>query len=170
MLTEQVGFDTCMVLYRLASDPGGRFPATLQDALSAHHHHLLQTVPASDVILSGDSAGGHIVIGLLRYLADHGVETGLPPPKGALLFSPAIDMLAPLEPENITSSRNYTNNYMDPTFLRWGAKRFVSQNLESRPYMNPPGFQTPLRAHALSGPFVEVANYSMMISPSSWSR
>ncbi|KAK7733128.1 hypothetical protein SLS53_008316 [Cytospora paraplurivora] len=139
VLTERIGSHICMNLYRLASNPGGRFPAALQDALSAYHH-LLQEVPASNIILSGDSAGGHIVIGLLRYIADHGVKTGLPPPKSALLFSPAIDMLAPLEPENITRNRNYNKDYLDPTFLSWGAKRFVSQNSESRPYMNPLGY------------------------------
>ncbi|KAH8779778.1 Alpha/Beta hydrolase protein [Diaporthe sp. PMI_573] len=140
MLTERVapGAHVCMSLYRLASNPGGRFPAALQDALSAYHY-LTQRFPDSEVVLSGDSAGGNIVIGLLRYIAEHGPETGLPPPRSALLFSPAIDMLAPLEPGRITRARNYGTDYLDPTFLSWGARRFVSDKPAAKPYMNPLG-------------------------------
>lgn len=147
MLTERVipGSHVCMSLYRLASNPGGRFPAALQDALSAYHH-LLQQYPPSRIVLSGDSAGGHIVISLLRYIADHGAETGLPAPKAALLFSPAIDMLSALDGERIRSARNYATDYLDPTFLAWGAKRFVSENPGARPYMNPLG--APFRSHS----------------------
>lgn len=138
MLTERVapGAHVCMALYRLASNHGGRFPAALQDALSTYHY-LVQHFPDSEIVLSGDSAGGHIVIGLLRYIADNGHETGLPPPKSALLFSPAIDMLAPLEAENITRARNYGTDYLDPSFIGWGARRFVSDKAEAKPYMNP---------------------------------
>lgn len=137
MLTERVGAsNVCMNLYRLASNPGGRFPAALQDGLSAYSH-LLKSVPASNIVLSGDSAGGHIVIGILRYLADHGAETGLPSPKGALLFSPAIDMLVALEPEELARNRNYANDYLDSTFISWGAKRFVSNQPGTQPYMSP---------------------------------
>lgn len=39
MLTKRVAPSShvCMSLYRLASNPGGRFPAAMQDALSAYH-------------------------------------------------------------------------------------------------------------------------------------
>lgn len=146
MLNERIapGSHVCMSLYRLASNSGGRFPAALQDALSAYHY-LQQRFPDSEIVLSGDSAGGHIVIGLLRYIAQHGAETGLRPPKSPLLFSPAIDMLAPLDPEGITRSRNYGTDYLDPTFLSWGAKRFVSDRPGAKPYINPLGseFKSP---------------------------
>lgn len=135
MLTQRVipSSHLCMPLYKLASNPGGRFPAALQDALSAYHH-LLQHYSSSKIVFSGDSAGGDIVISLLRYIADHGDETGLPSPKGALLF-PAIDMLAALEEERIRSARNYATDYLDPTFLAWGAKHLISEKPGAGPYM-----------------------------------
>lgn len=154
MLTERVipGSHVCMNLYRLASNQGGQFPAALQDALSAYHH-LLQQYSPSQIVLSGDSAGGHIVINLLRYIADHGAETGLPAPRAALLFSPAIDMLTALDAEKIKTARNYATDYLDPTFLTWGAKRFVSEKPGARPYMNPLGapFKSPSPLWVFSG-------------------
>lgn len=146
MLTERVapGSHVCMSLYRLASNPGGQFPAALQDALSAYHF-LVQEFPGAEIILTGDSAGGHIVAGLLRYIAEHGPETALSPPRCALLFSPAIDMLAALEPEKIARARNFGTDYLDPAFMSWGARRLLSNKPGAEPYLNPLGspFRSP---------------------------
>lgn len=54
--------------YRLSCSAEGRFPAALQDALSSYLFLLDQGVHSGDIILSGDSAGGHLVISLLRYI------------------------------------------------------------------------------------------------------
>lgn len=45
-------------------------------------------VPPSDIILSGDSAGGTIAVQLMMYLRDHGfAQVG-----GAILLSPWLDL------------------------------------------------------------------------------
>ncbi|KAK9772379.1 putative Alpha/Beta hydrolase protein [Seiridium cardinale] len=138
LLVEKIGSYAFWNLYRLASNPNGRFPAALQDALAAYSYLLEElSIPASQIILSGDSAGAHIVICMLRYLSEHGKAVGLPAPRGALLFSPAINFLAATEPENATKNRNFNNDYMDPTFMAWGARRFVTADPKAAPYMNP---------------------------------
>ncbi len=73
--------------YRLASHPGGRFPAALQDAVTAYAFLVFELkVPAANVVLSGDSAGAHLVLGLLRYINAH--KYIFPEPTGTLLWSP----------------------------------------------------------------------------------
>lgn len=57
-------------VYRLSSAPGGRFPAAFQDAVTAYSFlvHDLH-IPHQDIVLSGDSAGAHLAIALLRYIS-----------------------------------------------------------------------------------------------------
>ncbi|KAI1394476.1 Alpha/Beta hydrolase protein [Hypoxylon trugodes] len=137
-LTERVGSYALFNLYRLATNPNGRFPAALQDGISAYYHLLHDLkIPAARIVISGDSAGGHIVLCMLRYIATHGKEAGLPAPSCALVWSPAIDMMVAIEPEKIVTNPNYKTDYMDETFMSWGAKRFISRDPTSSGYMNP---------------------------------
>jgi acetyl esterase/lipase len=77
--------------YRLASNPGCRFPAQLQDAVTSLLY-LLETmnVPASQITISGDSAGGNLCLALLRYIADN-PNAAVPSPGCAFLWSPWVD-------------------------------------------------------------------------------
>lgn len=59
--------NTFIAQYRLAT-PNTRFPAAVQDALTVYSHVLGLGVPAEDIILSGDSSGGNLILALLRYL------------------------------------------------------------------------------------------------------
>ncbi|KAK8045561.1 hypothetical protein PG993_005585 [Apiospora rasikravindrae] len=125
LLTEKIGSHAFWNLYRLASNPNGQFPAALQDALAAYHY-LIQdlSIPASQIVLSGDSAGAHI---------------DCRPRAGALLFSPAINWLgAARDPASVTTAnRNYQTDYMDPKFVAWGAPRFIKgHSPEAVPYLN----------------------------------
>jgi acetyl esterase/lipase len=77
--------------YRLA--PTGPWPLPLLDAISAYHflvHH--EKVPERDIVLSGDSAGGHLAIALARYLRDEGAPLGLKGPRGLVVMSPWVDV------------------------------------------------------------------------------
>lgn len=68
------------------------FPAALQDALSSYAFLLKTlTIPASQIIFAGDSAGAHLAISLLRYLHEHGSAVDIPTPKCAILFSPWVE-------------------------------------------------------------------------------
>ncbi|KAL9580464.1 MAG: hypothetical protein Q9212_004483, partial [Teloschistes hypoglaucus] len=82
LLTKHTPHNVFAPQYRLASNPNCRFPAALQDALTAYHH-LLHThhYPPHEIILSGDSAGGNLVIALLRYIIDTQPSTKLPKPR-----------------------------------------------------------------------------------------
>ncbi|KAK6082461.1 alpha/beta hydrolase fold-3 domain-containing protein [Seiridium cupressi] len=74
--------------YRLASEENP-FPAAVQDFFTTYQHVLDLGAAPSDIVVMGDSAGGNIVLALLRYLS----EEGLPQPGGAVVFSPRYDIL-----------------------------------------------------------------------------
>lgn len=74
--------------YRLA--PESPFPAGLHDAIIAYSYLLEQGIPAKNIIVSGDSAGGGLSIALILYLRDHAdrfEQVG-----GGILFSPWTDL------------------------------------------------------------------------------
>jgi acetyl esterase/lipase len=112
--------------YRLASEPLGRYPAALQDALSAYLYLVSDLgVPANQVVLSGDSAGGHIVLGLLRYLAEFGSELDIPTPLAVLLWSPWTNIAASLNARDMMLNERYVTDYIPPSFPAWGARSFL---------------------------------------------
>lgn len=49
-------------------------------------------VAARDIVLFGDSAGGHLALALLRWLRDEGPKVGLEMPRGVVLMSPWVDV------------------------------------------------------------------------------
>ncbi|MBE9608999.1 alpha/beta hydrolase [Chitinilyticum piscinae] len=71
--------------YRLT--PEHPHPAQRDDALAAYRHLLASGVPASQIVLCGDSAGGHLALMTLAELAD----AGLPQPLLTLALSPWTD-------------------------------------------------------------------------------
>lgn len=72
--------------YRIA--PEHRYPAALEDAVAAYQWLLGQGVPAGEIALAGDSAGGGLVLSLLLRVRD----AGLPPPACAVCFSAWTDL------------------------------------------------------------------------------
>ena len=72
--------------YRLA--PEAPFPAATEDALNAYRALLNQGVPAQQVVISGDSAGGNLALVTLQNIR----EAGLPTPAGCVLLSPWTDL------------------------------------------------------------------------------
>jgi acetyl esterase/lipase len=83
--------------YRLSSsypfEPTNPFPAALLDAL-AGYRYLTQTIGFSpdNIILSGDSAGGHLALSLVTYLAETSDQLLLPVPGALVLLSPFADL------------------------------------------------------------------------------
>ncbi|KDQ15740.1 hypothetical protein BOTBODRAFT_65401 [Botryobasidium botryosum FD-172 SS1] len=73
--------------YRLA--PETKFPGPLHDVVCGYMRLIEDlAIPAENIIVSGDSAGGGLSLGLLLYLRDN----GYPLPGGAILMSPWIDL------------------------------------------------------------------------------
>ncbi|KAF5025488.1 hypothetical protein F66182_2393 [Fusarium sp. NRRL 66182] len=111
----------CTPQYRLSSSENGRFPAPLQDALTAYLC-LIKTkrIPASQIILSGDSAGANIALGLVRYIHEYGQHDEIPFPRAMTLWSPWVDVAGALE-QDLVQSPNYKTDYLNMHFARWGA-------------------------------------------------
>jgi len=75
-----------LVDYRLA--PEHRFPAPQDDGLAAYRALLAMGVPASRIVVAGDSAGGNLTLTLLQRL----MREGLPQPACAVALSPVTDV------------------------------------------------------------------------------
>ncbi|WP_433474861.1 alpha/beta hydrolase [Spirillospora sp. CA-142024] len=93
-ITSRLALDTGLPVlvprYRLA--PEHQFPAPLEDAVAAYRWLLARRIPASRIVLAGDSAGGH----LSAVLAGEICRLGLPNPAGLVLFSPWVDLTCEL--------------------------------------------------------------------------
>jgi len=131
----------CTPQYRLSSSKGGQFPAALQDALTSYLHLVKEMgIPGSQIILSGDSAGGNIVLGLLRYIHEYGKELELPAPAAALLWSPWVDVKAGMDVTlDISESPYYKTDYLNAEFARWGARTVTNYGRidPAHPYLSP---------------------------------
>lgn len=115
--------------YRLSCRPtSAPFPAALQDALTSYLY-LVGTlgVPAAQIAVSGDSAGGNIAVAFLRYLADFGAELGIPSPGTAVLISPWVAPAAYVGPDDarIAKDPHYATDYIPASFPRWGARAYA---------------------------------------------
>ncbi|MCJ1396135.1 hypothetical protein MMC18_009024 [Xylographa bjoerkii] len=122
--------------YRLSSSPQCHFPAALQDAIATYHHLLSIGIPASQIALSGDSAGGNLAIALLRYVADH--QTLLPWPAAVLLWSPWVNVDCGIGAASFDSNANSKTDYISSLFADWGVTTFVPDDMQaSDPYISP---------------------------------
>ena len=89
--------------YRCA--PEHTYPCALEDALKVWDYVLRQGYKEENIIIVGDSAGGHLSVNVMMKLHD----TGRKMPRAAILMSPWLDMTA--------SGKSYVENYkVDPVF------------------------------------------------------
>jgi len=80
-----IGGRTFVPQYRLA--PEHPFPAQLDDGLRSYRWLLEQGVMPSQLVVIGDSAGGHLALSVLLALHD----AGLPSPAAGIAISPWVD-------------------------------------------------------------------------------
>jgi epsilon-lactone hydrolase len=96
-ITTRLAIDTGLPVlvprYRLA--PEHPFPAALEDALDAYRWLLARGIPASRIVVAGDSAGGHLAASLVGEIC----RTDLPSPAGVVLYSPWVDLTCELSTE-----------------------------------------------------------------------
>lgn len=109
--------------YRLSSNPGCRFPAALQDAITTFSYLINEReIDASKIIISGDSAGANLALALTRYITEHGEASGLGSPHATLLWSPWVSPAGSLTSEGFDSSPNVKTDYITSDFGKWGAR------------------------------------------------
>ena len=85
-LAHQTDLRILMVDYRLA--PEHPYPAALDDCAAAYHWLLNQDIPADEIAVAGDSAGGNLALTLMMRLH----SGGFPLPAAAACLSPAADL------------------------------------------------------------------------------
>ena len=83
-LSKHTGAAVYVVDYRLA--PEHSIATSFRDAFESYKWLLGQGLPASSIIVAGDSAGGGLTLGTCQRARDHGV----PLPAGMLMLSPGL--------------------------------------------------------------------------------
>ncbi|KAK6849189.1 alpha beta hydrolase fold-3 domain containing protein [Apiospora arundinis] len=129
---------TLLAQYRMAS--AAPFPAAVQDLVTVYHHVLSLGVQPQNIILSGDSAAGNLVIALLRYLEAEETSTKLPLPGGAILWSPWVHV-TPTAGADYAATRNEPTDFLPPSLLQWGADAYLPAGrpptADELPYISP---------------------------------
>ena len=139
-----------MPQYRLSSNVDCQFPAALQDAVTSYCYLTQELgVPGSRIILSGDSAGGNLVLALLRYLADYAERLQLQVPRAAWLWyvvnrkswtkADTVSRSPWADPTNSYRSTSYYNSfptvptdYLTSRFGTWGARQYAPNPAKTR--------------------------------------
>ncbi len=86
-ISRRTGLPVFSLDYRLA--PRHPFPAAPDDVLRAYRWLLDLGPDAARVVVMGDSAGGHLALGL----SPRAVRAGAPAPAGVVALSPVVDLL-----------------------------------------------------------------------------
>lgn len=124
-LAQQMGVRVLMVDYRLA--PRHPFPAGLDDCTTAYRWLLNQGVPAQNIVVAGDSAGGNLTITLLMTLRD----CGDPLPAAAVCLSPVTDLTKD------TAHQGYRDPLLPPQAVRFYARSYVGNHDARDPLISP---------------------------------
>ncbi|MDO3646275.1 alpha/beta hydrolase [Nocardia mangyaensis] len=135
-LSRDTGLPVFVVDYRLA--PEHLFPAAADDVTAGYRWLLGNGYLAADVVIAGDSAGGHLTMDLLLDNA----RTAIPQPAGVALFSPLIDLTFALAEHH---QRAGTEAMASARIGRRAAGLYIAQTPADSPRLRlavPPG--TPL--------------------------
>lgn len=118
-----------VVRYRLSALGGHNpFPAALQDVLTSYLY-LVRTLglDPSTITVSGDSAGGNLALGLLRYIEEFGAQLQIPKPGHVFLVSPWVNPCSCFPDasgrgaEPLEQQPKYRTDYLPASMLRYGA-------------------------------------------------
>ncbi|KAL8298194.1 hypothetical protein RB600_002961 [Gaeumannomyces tritici] len=131
--------------YRLSGyESTNPFPAALQDFLTSYLYLTRSlSIPAENMVMFGDSAGGNLCMGLLRYIARYGDSLGIPAPGSCVLVSPWVDPW-PETAGPMCSPTCRTETTTSTTLTHWGSSAYggggiSAQEFRDNAYMTPAG-------------------------------
>jgi len=125
-LSQKMGIRALMVDYRLA--PEYPFPVALDDCVTVYRWLLKQGIPAQNIVVAGDSAGGNLTITSLMKLRDDGD----PLPAAAVCLSPATDLTNKDNPH-----REFKDPLLPPKATRFYSKSYVGHHDAHDPLISP---------------------------------
>lgn len=127
LLASETKLNVFCVAYRLA--PEYKYPAALNDALTAYRYLLERGYQPEHITLAGESAGGGLALALALKIRDE----QMPLPAGIACISPWTDLTF--------SGASYRNNvYRDPSLIRESLAYSViayAAGHEYEPYVSP---------------------------------
>lgn len=119
----------CLALnYRLA--PEYSYPAAIVDAVAAYRWLLAQGHRASDILISGESAGGGLAVATAMSLRDSGIAL----PAGVIVLSPFVDCT--LSSKSI-DEREGQDPILDRDILTYMATSYFQSHSASDPLISP---------------------------------
>ena len=127
-LSASTGRPVLALDYRLA--PQHTPYDALNDALAAYDFLLRGGYEPGDIVVGGDSAGGHLTLALLLALKRR--ETGLP--AAALCLSPWVDLLCSADSHRLNAR---TETVIPPDKLAWLGRRFCAGKDRDDPLLAP---------------------------------
>jgi monoterpene epsilon-lactone hydrolase len=142
-----------LIGYRLA--PEHPFPAPLEDAVTAYSWLLVQGVPAPQIFVAGDSAGGTLALALLIHLRDHGQQM----PRAAICLSPAPDLTFSSESWTFNAKKDLM---LDPRKERRSVEIYLA-GTDPRAPLASPSFAD---LHGLPPLLVQVGSHELLLSDS----
>ncbi|EJD44869.1 alpha/beta-hydrolase [Auricularia subglabra TFB-10046 SS5] len=138
-----------MIDYRLSSAApfpvANPFPAALIDAVAGYQYLLSLGFEAANIIITGDSAGGHLALSFARYC----VVADLPRPGAVIALSPASEWLVShgTGPES-NWAKNQDSCYVPWFFMGYAARALNGPALpfddfEKNPWLSPGSARVP---------------------------
>jgi len=127
-IARAAGVRTLAINYRLA--PENRFPAALEDSVTAYDWLVSQGIAAKNIVVAGDSAGGGLSVATLVKLKEKGIEL----PSAAVLLSPWVDLA--ITGESINSNADSDLIVSKEGLLEY-ASAYIGDNNSSIPLASP---------------------------------
>ncbi|GJE97300.1 alpha/beta hydrolase [Phanerochaete sordida] len=125
------------VNHRKALSADTAFPAQLQDLVAAYAHLRTHGFAPENIVLIGDSSGGHLLLALSRYLAELAAERpelDVGTPGALLLISPSCDLG---HPPHAVSSTDFLAPYLNNRAYPSLARHFAAGARQESAYFSP---------------------------------
>lgn len=112
--------------------PEATYPAQLQQTLAGYKHCLTLLPDASRLCISGDSAGGTLILSLLLLLSDYAAGMRAKIPALAIPISPWSIILSP-------TNQNTASDYLDARSLALYGQQYIGSSASSSDPLVSPG-------------------------------